>query len=66
MHSPHQIIPRDVDRQTLRHDVVPVRLQLNSKRDELRYGQQDGEAPYERDAYLEECNLFERELCYGI
>ena len=59
MHSPHQIIPRDVDRQTLRHDVVPVRLQLNSKRDELRYGQQDGEAPYERDAYLEECNLFD-------
>ena len=32
---------------------------MNSERYELRYGQQNGEAPYERDAYLEECNLFD-------
>ena len=51
---PHQILSGNVDRQTLRHRVVLVqRHELDPERYELRYGQQDGEAPDERDADLE-------------
>ena len=56
VHSPYHYHPRYVDRQTLRHKcgVTGVHRHLHdSEGNELRDGQQDGEAPYKRDANLE-------------
>ena len=74
---PRHVIRGNVNRQALWYfvcvwHVVPVRYQLHPERNELRYCQQDGNAPYERDTNLEKngnkwietisqiklCNLF--------